>query len=197
MKRRLVIVASGLSLLLAAVTVAAWVRGRYGADWFEWADTDQTTEVWRELTFVPGGDGIYVSWQRFEFDSDGEALKYAEGLERVAGFYYIRTPPQDNPYAGGSFWNELGFGYRPAVVVHDTASAGAYRYWFGNTHVPYWALLIVLLCGGWPVIRATGARWRRARLAGQNRCAACGYDLRATPDRCPECGAPAPTGAAA
>jgi hypothetical protein len=38
-------------------------------------------------------------------------------------------------------------------------------------------------------VRAHRMRWDRA---AANLCASCGYDLRATPDRCPECGA-APT----
>ena len=52
--------------------------------------------------------------------------------------------------------------------------------------VPYWSLAALAAT---PAILATGAKALRKRRLGSLTCARCGYDLRATPGRCPECGA--------
>jgi hypothetical protein len=50
-----------------------------------------------------------------------------------------------------------------------------------------WALIITI--ASLPALVLLLLRYRRRRLIARGRCAECGYDLRATPDRCPECGA--------
>jgi hypothetical protein len=62
--------------------------------------------------------------------------------------------------------------------------------------VDYWLLIVTTLIipSGWIVARF----WRRRKSQAQSGlCPNCGYDLRATPDRCPECGtqphSPAPS----
>jgi hypothetical protein len=53
--------------------------------------------------------------------------------------------------------------------------------------VPHW--FAALLFGAWPVVRIR--RWRRTRRRlARGQCTNCGYDLRGSHDRCPECGAP-------
>lgn len=54
--------------------------------------------------------------------------------------------------------------------------------------VPYWAILSVLAV---PPLIAASLRYReliRRDRVRRHLCEHCGYDLRATPDRCPECG---------
>jgi predicted amidophosphoribosyltransferase len=56
------------------------------------------------------------------------------------------------------------------------------RHLFG---VPHWVILPAL--AALPAI-AVRRLWTARRRATLGRCASCGYDLRASPERCPECG---------
>jgi hypothetical protein len=96
------------------------------------------------------------------------------------------------PTLGIVRWEFLGF----AVSGHSepstpTNSIAVKRDYF---MAPYWFL--VILSALLPAYSVT--MWYKQRrpnaLAKQGRCPTCGYDLRATPARCPECGATAHDG---
>ena len=56
--------------------------------------------------------------------------------------------------------------------------------------VPLYLIAVVTFAGAMPALVAM-RRWRRdRRLRAVGRCRYCGYDLRASPERCPECGRP-------
>jgi hypothetical protein len=80
----------------------------------------------------------------------------------------------------------LGFGFYAAPGEPTRA---------GELAVPYWAIMlsVVVTAPGFVALRYV----RRRRRQRSGHCPVCGYDLRATPERCPECGTPAGTPAAA
>ncbi len=77
---------------------------------------------------------------------------------------------------------------RLEIVSNDDSNIiGAFQYWSVST--PGWPLVVIATT--LPLFRVTALLLRRHRRRSLNRaglCASCGYDLRATPERCPECG---------
>jgi hypothetical protein len=56
-----------------------------------------------------------------------------------------------------------------------------------RVRLPHW--LLALICGALPFTFLTLSTCRAVRRrAAAGECPKCGYDLRATPERCPECG---------
>jgi hypothetical protein len=78
-----------------------------------------------------------------------------------------------------SIIKNLGFDFGQAEAIFG---GGDHVIWIA---FPYW--LLSILTGLLPAARIT-TFLRRFRRKRADRCLACGYDLRATPDRCPECG---------
>ena len=113
-----------------------------------------------------------------------------EGTHFPSGFHYhVEDDPEpagEGPPNGVVFAG-LGFGMRaerPPYVI------AAYAVWF-----PHWFAVLVLSV---LPARALATRAIRRKRARRGLCRACGYDLRGTPGRCPECGtAAAPAAGAA
>jgi hypothetical protein len=180
---------TALSLGLCLATVVLWVRSYHMGDY--WAcnalsDHQTTTRADYET--------------EEEYLADRAIIEYRAGSEfgviwaqRDAGWdtfgqwhppqFWSFRPPQPPPFAfeSATFLQRLGFGY----------DGGDY-YWSHGAwivSVPHAALVVAFAAAPalWTALRFR--RWRRARRVAGGRCASCGYDLRATPRRCPECGA--------
>jgi hypothetical protein len=82
----------------------------------------------------------------------------------------------------------IDFNVIPGVYLHWSLSNGR----FFEFHFDYWLLLVIgsatRVARLAAALRRAARRHRAARARG-HLCQSCGYDLRATPQRCPECGA--------
>ena len=114
----------------------------------------------------------------------GPALGRAVGLSTGPGWWAVSVDPF-GPAGLGRRWMANAGRMTPAVRANLSNPAvyshpGGYRFW-----CPTWIVSASagLFAGGLLVSRA-----RRRHRDQPGRCARCGYDLRATPDRCPECG---------
>jgi hypothetical protein len=164
MKRRLLNVLTALSLLLFVAVVAVWVRSYFAAEYVWYQPAGRVIE----LIATKGKLECY----RARFGANSR-FAFTERFGRRPG------PPWDivpgGPGSPGG-WNFAGFGHVRVVDASGDVTMDV---------VPLWALVLAAA-----VAPALGLRRRLLRRARGRTglCPVCGYDLRATPDRCPECG---------
>ena len=164
-KRRFFSVLSAISLLLFVAVVALWVRSYWVGEGFCWR-----TNGGQYLRLGSQRGGLWYSSARL---SQGKRLGYDPSG-------YQRGPVADSMDGDVTElrWSRIGFRYYGSDRGYLFARKRYIR-------IPHWAL--VAASGtvlAWCLSRSP--RRRRTRRRGD--CAACGYDFRATPGRCPECG---------
>jgi hypothetical protein len=197
-----------LSFLLLLVTLAAWVRGYWAREYFAVVREVTTREQWvsREWAVEWGGGDVGVCYAPARADAAAAHEAGCPPGVRWGRRSNRRVPsPLSRAYAawaGGwvraghraeALWDHAGI-MAGRAQGHDWASslsvdavrrADRRYYWL---ILPCWmaAALFALL----PAhrTRAVLRRRRAARRAKAGLCIRCGYDLRATPGRCPECG---------
>jgi hypothetical protein len=173
--------AIALSLLLGLAVAALWIDGRSARTTFslerEW---DEPQGNYRRLSWHSGssrGQVLVVLINQREPRSTRLGDAFPEPVwtrrmdRRTPGYilfdaFYLAHGRQTFGF-GLAQWNG-GWGQEVLAVG-----------------IPHWALLTATLLPQ----TAWLLRWRRRRKQSRaGLCQTCGYDLRATPDRCPECG---------
>jgi hypothetical protein len=95
--------------------------------------------------------------------------------------------PADTPAPPGhEFADRVKPGSDEPVVLWNSLAWSSHYYTIHGMNLSTFAWLCLILPAMWSMIRLKA--WIGAHRARGILCAQCGYDLRATPDRCPECG---------
>jgi hypothetical protein len=173
---------TALSLLLCMAVVALWVRSGWRSD--SVAVVDNTVEregdhgvLWRSYT-ASSGRGVL----RLAVEDNETRIRSDEAWPAPRPAWEFRRFTDNRPaslaltrgrgWLGVSSGSDFGMG---------SGGSALERY----LTVPHWAAAAVLAT---PLVKRIRS-WRAKQRDRTGLCASCGYDLRATPGRCPECGA--------
>jgi hypothetical protein len=169
-----------VSLLPCLAVAGVWVRSYSIRDWVRFQSVHGGAAFSRErgeLLSYPGV--LYLALYRTQYGADAtpglrERLAAGDGVD----WNTLDARPWDPQFAGRA--RRMGFMYDrsrpniPGAPLTMTVLAA-----------PMWALMLVTaLAPAAGVVRLLRRRRRRHR----GMCPSCGYDLRASPERCPECG---------
>jgi hypothetical protein len=170
-----IVAVGGALLAMAVVGSAAWMHRTQGWVWLA-----ATPAVCSDIVVSPQYVSV-DSWLRREDDP---------GEDWDVGRYGLNWQPWHNDETEPYFkvqmqsasvsreWNDFGIlygGFSGSKPIPSLTEAIC----------PTWAVIAVLLL---PTGLWAGVGWRQRRRTAAGHCANCGYDLRATPEKCPECG---------
>jgi hypothetical protein len=164
LRRKLFTLLAAISLLLCVATAALWVRSVSVHD--EIIRERTAKNSWKLLTVASNRGVLRVRFNEFVF-RNGSSVLSADTIT------WKRSADASTHEGGGLS------GFTNGGVVKGAQAAR----W---VTVPHW--FVVAILGVLPVLWFAERR-RTAHRRASNRCTVCGYDLRATPERCPECGA--------
>ena len=180
MFRLLLNFSAALSLVLFTLLVGVCIRSQWVSDAVSWESRQYSVGV------ISLRSGLLIGAQPSDTGGGGDPSHL--------GLSHQRLSPDEAQKGGRDeiFWYDqqfddefnLGVGYWAGIYYRGCTLRG----WRNSTHhavLPYWLTLGVAL--PLPAL-AISLAVRRRRRARRRLCANCGYDLRATPDRCPECG---------
>ena len=172
-----------ISLLGSSFVVALWIRSHMTTDLLTWhGNAGPGGGALARGTSAHGGLYLVAEW-----DDSGWGGKRERRLSHVS------EPPTAYPVG------QIGMPFRGGLGFHILFPTSARRSASGmrrtaSVIVPHAALAIPLAM---PALLRASRAWKRLRGVRRGRCAMCGYDLRGSPDRCPECGQAAADGEAA
>lgn len=166
--------AAGVSLLLLISVSLLWIRSLWRAEMFQYGLARPQSRLVL-FTFGTERSRVIVGAHVLDWKTSAEPTTMLNLTQNMQG-WHDPVPSAQHTWT----WRELWFAWFRNI---DTSNAGLESVETYLT-VPDWFLISV--CGILPGIWFF--RMKRRRRLKLGLCSSCGYDLRASLDRCPECG---------
>jgi hypothetical protein len=167
-------IVAGVSLVLCVATVVSWAYSYINPLWREsiWKEKRGQDEAQIFFSIACCRGQIFVEWSTVIPPLSASYLMWHNHSD-----YAARRTAEIRVDA----WGGIGFYLSRSSFQIDRSMHGSYF----NVAAPYWGIstIIAVIPIAWIVHFL-----RRKRRGIIGCCRTCGYDLRATPDRCPECG---------